>query len=98
MGRTGGKEEAGEKEEEEEEKIKMSGLQREEAPRKGQPSPWAGKFWVKGRVNQVGTEGTLTLCIITVHDSTQTVSTGTMLLVKPQNCRIPQLQSRLTSG
>ena len=57
MGRTGGKEEAGEKEEEEEEKIKMSGLQREEAPRKGQPSPWAGKFWVKGRVNQVGTEG-----------------------------------------
>ena len=37
-------------------KTKMSGLYREEALVEGQPSPWAGKFRVGGRVCQVGTE------------------------------------------
>ena len=35
----------------------MSGLYREEPLGEGQPSPWAGKFRVGGRVCQVGTEG-----------------------------------------
>ena len=38
-------------------KTKMSGLYREEPLGEGQPSPWAGKFRVGGRVCQVGTEG-----------------------------------------
>ena len=37
--------------------TKMSGLYREEPLGEGQPSPWAGKFRVGGRVCQVGTEG-----------------------------------------
>jgi hypothetical protein len=35
----------------------MSILYREEPLGEGQPSPWAGKFRVLGRVCQVGTEG-----------------------------------------
>ena len=35
----------------------MFGLYREEPLGEGQPSPWAGKFRVGGRVCQVGTEG-----------------------------------------
>ena len=36
---------------------KMSELYKEEPLGKGQPSPWAGKFKVGGRVCQVGTKG-----------------------------------------
>lgn len=39
-----------------EREIKMSRLYRKEALEEGQPSPWAGKFWV-GKVCQVRTEG-----------------------------------------
>lgn len=35
----------------------MSGLFREEPLKGGQPSPWVGKFEVRGRICQGGTEG-----------------------------------------
>ena len=50
-----GQREKGEREKREE--IKMSGLYREEPLGEGQPSPWAGKFRVRSRVCQLGTEG-----------------------------------------
>ena len=62
MGREKG-EEAEEKErmllqrEGEKREIKISALCREESLGEGQPSPWAGKFKVGGRVCQSGTEG-----------------------------------------
>lgn len=37
--------------------TKMSGFYREKPLGEGQPSPWAGKFRVGGRVCHVGTEG-----------------------------------------
>jgi len=37
--------------------MKMSRLCREEPLREGQPSPWAGKFSVGGRVHRAKTEG-----------------------------------------
>jgi hypothetical protein len=37
--------------------TEMFGLYREEPLGEGQPSPWAGKFRVRGRVHKVGTEG-----------------------------------------
>ena len=39
------------------EETKMSGLYKEEPPEEGQPSLWAGKFRVEGRICQVETEG-----------------------------------------
>lgn len=37
--------------------TKMSGFYREKPLGEGQPSPWAGKFRVGGRICQVGSEG-----------------------------------------
>lgn len=37
--------------------TKTSGLYREEPFGAGQPSPWDGKFGIRGRVSQEGTEG-----------------------------------------